>query len=43
MPRGQISLLRLDSDGSLRVSARGKAVPTTKDYGIGIRLARAAY
>ena len=32
----------LDSQGALRVSARGKAVPTTKDYGIGIRLARAA-
>ena len=33
----------LDSEGSLRVSARGKAVPTTKDYAIGIRLARVAY
>jgi formylglycine-generating enzyme required for sulfatase activity len=30
----------LDSAQSLRVSARGKAVPTTKDYSIGLRLVR---
>jgi formylglycine-generating enzyme required for sulfatase activity len=30
----------LDSAPSLRVSARGKAVPTTKDYSIGLRLVR---
>ena len=30
----------MDSAPALRVSARGKAVPTTRDYSIGLRLAR---
>jgi formylglycine-generating enzyme required for sulfatase activity len=30
----------LDSSRSVRVSARGKAVPTTRDYSIGVRLVR---
>ena len=30
----------VDSARSLRVSARGKATPTTRDYSIGVRLVR---
>ena len=30
----------MDSASALRVSARGKAVPSTRDYSIGLRLIR---